>query len=164
MLRLILSLPGDPFGVIIKLLLEVLFVYGKFSKIVCLRKLDLSVGGLCVIVCCVLCHEDVEDHDHMFGACSFVREVHSHVTVVFSFPWPLPLTSAIQLMSKLSKRKSVKVCITVMLWTEILFQVWLKRNGRIFEGKILLPCHVAKNVLFYVASRLNDVRKASLIV
>ena len=113
---------------------------------------------------CVLCHPDVEDRDHLFGACSFVREVHSHVATVFSFPWPLPFTSVVQLMSKHSKRKSVKTCITVMLWTEILFRVWLQRNERIFEGKILRPCHVAKNVLFYVASRLDDVRKASLIV
>ena len=56
----------------------------------------------------MLCHQDVEDRDHMFGDCSFVREVHPHVAAVFYFRWPLPFANTIQLMSKLSKRKSVK--------------------------------------------------------
>ena len=113
---------------------------------------------------CVLHHQNAEDRDHLFGTYSFVREVHLYVAAVFSFLWLLPFASAVQLMNKLSKRKCAKACITMMLWTEILYQVWHQRNARIFKGAIFLPYHVAKNVLFYVASRLDDVRKASLIV
>ena len=86
-----------------------------------------------------MCHQDAQDRDHLFGVCGFAHEVYYHVAAVFSFPWPLPFTSVVQLMSKLSKRKSAKACITVMLWTEILFQIWLQQNGRIFEEPIILP-------------------------
>lgn len=70
--------------------------------------------------------------------------------------------NVVQLMSKLSKRKSAQARITVMSWTKFFFQICLQRNGRIFEGSILLSWHVAKNVIFYVASRLDDDKKANL--
>ena len=112
---------------------------------------------------CVLRHQDAEDRDHLFSTCKFTQEVYYYVVVVFSFPWPFSFANAVQLMSKLSKRKSVQARVIVMSGTEIFFQLWLQRNWRIFEGPILVSWHVAKNVLFYVASKLDDGKKASLI-
>ena len=46
----------------------------------------------------------------------------------------------------------------------MLYQIWLQSNAKIFGGKDTLPYHVAKNVILYVASRLEDDRKSSLKV
>ena len=50
------------------------------------------------------------------------------------------------------------------VWTEMLYQTWLQRNAKIFEGKDISARHMANTVIFYVASRLKDDRKDSLIV
>lgn len=51
-----------------------------------------------------------------------------------------------------------------MVWTEMLYQTWLQRNAKIFEGKDLSTRHMANNFIFYVAFRLKDDRKDCLIV
>lgn len=56
----------------------------------------------------MLCHQDAENGDHLFGVCRFAQEVYYYVDVLFSFPWHLPFTTVVQLMNKLSKRNGAK--------------------------------------------------------
>ena len=81
---------------------------------------------------CVLCQHALENRNHLFHGHRFIQEFHQYVSHHISFPWPSSFESTVQLMNKLCKCKYSKAGITVMVWTELLYQVWLQRNARIF--------------------------------
>ena len=67
-------------------------------------------------------------------------------------------------MNKLCKTKLTKPVLTAMIWTEMLYQVWLHENSQVFEDRQMSPGQVAHTVIFCVAARLKDDRRYSLIV
>ena len=126
-------------------------------------KVRLAKWGITYGVRRVLCHLEVEDKDHNFHGCHYIQEVYHYICYHILFHWASSFENEVHLMTKLCKRKFSKASVSVMVWTEMLYQTRLQRIAKIFEGKVLLAWCVAKTVIFYVAFRLKDDRKASLM-
>ena len=83
----------------------------------------------------VLCKQGVEDRDHLSCSCSFIKAVHQHMALFVQFAWPSSFSNVVHIMQNMCKRKKVNTCIIPMLWTKMLYHIWIQRNAHIFGGR-----------------------------
>lgn len=85
---------------------------------------------------CVLCHAGIESVDHLFLQCSYAREVWGSLCRMLHLPEPPISIRDLWLDWRGSMRPvlrhSVDLVIKALVWS-----IWLARNDRIFNAKIL---------------------------
>ena len=111
-----------------------------------------------------MCKQEDESRDHLFGCCSYVRDLSQHIkTFAPGFFCSSSLDDALTVMSRMCKRKKSKGSMYVMLWVEMLYQTWLQHNLCVFGDPGFLALHVAHKIVFLVVARLDYNCKSWLI-
>lgn len=62
-------------------------------------------------------------------------------------------------LTKITKKKTPFAQLYVLLWTELMYSIWTNRCRAVFQGSIVVPKIVARNVMFKVDTQCNDVLK-----
>jgi hypothetical protein len=73
------------------------------------------------------------------------------------------LEDEVQMLVRISKKKTMRAKLFVMLWTEMLYMVWLQRNEKVFRGHVLSCDPVCRQILFRVACRAADSMRQLMI-
>ncbi|KAL0282966.1 UNVERIFIED_CONTAM: hypothetical protein Sangu_2919900 [Sesamum angustifolium] len=83
---------------------------------------------------CVLCHREMEIHEHLFFQCSFSRQYLREMKDIVRFSWPnrawgLDITWALR---RWTGRHIVQAAYRALL-ASIVYHIWQERNRRIFQ-------------------------------
>ena len=112
-----------------------------------------------------LCKVEDELRDHLFHGCKYTKEVRVHISRFFiGIRWQNSFANEIEYMCRVCKKKKVKAHIVMMRWTEMIYNVWYKRNFRIFEGVQRSAEQLPNLITFNVAARLDDADKCILLI
>nr|QIA97952.1 hypothetical protein AP_R.00g000480-v1.0.a3 [Amaranthus palmeri] len=106
---------------------------------------------------CVLCNNASESAHHLFFDCRNAKEIRAKI---FNFlSWNLNEANfhdEIQCMSKLNKKKTDRAKLIVGLWTEMIYNIWMQRNRKIFDNHSFNQKEVIDCIVFRIAGRVNS--------
>ncbi|XP_039129007.1 uncharacterized protein LOC120265183 [Dioscorea cayenensis subsp. rotundata] len=110
-------------------------VFSK-NRILLLENLEIRRCNTLPTATCVMCHAGVESVDHLFLQCSFAREVWGSFCRMLSFPEPPNSIRDLWLDWRGSMRPALRLSVDLVI-KALVWNIWLARNDRIFNAKIL---------------------------
>ncbi|XP_019250940.1 PREDICTED: uncharacterized protein LOC109229843 [Nicotiana attenuata] len=104
---------------------------------------------------CSLCQGQEETRDHIYVECSYTREV---LKRVMHWAQKLSLTGTnweqhVQEVIRRAKGRSREAQLFKMLYTEMVHNIWIERNQRIFEKKNKSWEKIAKDTVYVCCAR-----------
>lgn len=114
---------------------------------------------------CVLCHNAPEIVQHLFFQCSYSNAVWMFILQQLKFNGtPGDFDDEVGFLSRLSRRKTSRYKLLNIAFIETLSVIWKVRNRCVFDH-VLNPCNLTlREILFRVASRVNDEDKVLLLM
>ncbi|XP_022030828.1 uncharacterized protein LOC110931754 [Helianthus annuus] len=111
------------------------------------------------MMCCVLCYNNLDSHEHLFFSCKYSSQVwcqvRSHADMSSIQPdWN-------DIFSDLNQRRNMKLvgnivaCLTVAAAT---YYIWRERNRRIFQDNARPPDDLAQEILNTVRFKLMGLK------
>ncbi|CAL5327716.1 unnamed protein product [Camellia sinensis] len=107
---------------------------------------------------CYVCHNPYEDHSHLFFHCPFSDRVWNVMKIKLNISWlDLPWFELVQLLSQQIRGKSLGSVISRLAFNCTVYQLWMTRNNRFFNGEFLSDEVVIKQIIDMVQFRMLSV-------
>ena len=108
---------------------------------------------------CLLCHSQVETHDHLFFACSFTSQIWSHILQVGDFSVPSSTWEQLVTWVSLTWRgKSLQAKVRKLCLSTSVYHVWKERNQRFHLQKFTSAMDVSSTVEAEIRLQLSTFR------
>lgn len=115
----------------------------------------LARWGLSVDKVCKLCGEQEESHQHLFVDFPISRSFRSGVMNSRLNDQPASeLAQEVQRVAKIAKKRILAAQTHVVVWSEIMYQIWRLRCLAVYQNLIRPLEAVQREVLFHAATRL----------
>lgn len=92
-----------------------------------------------------MCNDGEEIHEHLFGKCSFIKEVRSQVIRNYEYNQQCPsLSQEVLRLTSINRKKSLKAKVYIVVWCELVYA-------------ILIPTQIIRDILLSCACRFDEV-------
>ena len=110
---------------------------------------------------CMLCDGGSKIVHHLMFECKNANQVCEGNFSFLIHAWKTrSWEDKIKIMANLNRKKTKKAKLIVIVWTEMIYGIWLQHNKKIFEVTTHPISNVVKNIIFRSAGRVdNDMRE-----
>lgn len=117
----------------------------------------LSRRGIECTNICQLCNLSQESHEHLFLQCAWTHRLRELVMVGFNEDKVAPtFIEEIARVNRICGKKSSAAKAYVVVWTEMVYEVWQSRCVKVFQAQIKSPEQAARLVLFRSSVSCNE--------
>ncbi|XP_022040716.1 uncharacterized protein LOC110943275 [Helianthus annuus] len=111
------------------------------------------------MMCCLLCYEDVDSHEHLFFECKCATQVWEAVRSKAGMESLEPKwCDILDWLGSHSRSKSAKNLVCRLLVAALAYTIWQERNNRLFRNHARPPDTLCKVVLESVRYKLMGLR------
>ena len=102
----------------------------------------------------ILCHTNIETHEHLFFTCSYAQDLWLRVMVTWGFQLKVEgIAQYITSLQQLQRPRSMKYMISTLA-NAVFYNIWLTRNMLMFKGIIPPTAHTVKAIRDQVTHRV----------
>ncbi|XP_010672334.2 uncharacterized protein LOC104888919 [Beta vulgaris subsp. vulgaris] len=106
---------------------------------------------------CRLCNSENESIEHLFFDCHYTNTVWCHTLRAINIHRRgLGFSQEIQEVYRKAHSNTRRARIYVMLFTEVVYLLWIQRNKKVFNNMLQHPERVCKDIIFRVAARCKE--------
>ncbi|XP_010690187.2 uncharacterized protein LOC104903773 [Beta vulgaris subsp. vulgaris] len=103
---------------------------------------------------CPICQQENEDVLHLFIKCNYSATIWQKCLQILKCPRPIvSFMSEVNIAAEQCRRRHKKSQVYGMVFTDAVYQLWMQRNQKVFENKLVSPDQVVDNIIFNVACR-----------
>lgn len=117
----------------------------------------ISKWNIACSITCKLCDAEDESVQHLFFKCAYAavvwQEIHDKRNLNYHV---LPFCEEVRKAKMKAHGKSRQVMLYVMLFTKIIYFVWLQRNNKIFNDVLVPPQVLVEEIIFRVSCYCKD--------
>ncbi|XP_022030979.1 uncharacterized protein LOC110931895 [Helianthus annuus] len=120
---------------------------------------DLSRRKNMNMMCCLLCYENHDSHDHLFFECKFSSKIWNKVRQKVGMDDVAPKWEEIvEWLLVRANSKSAANYVSRILVAATAYFIWQERNARLFKNQMRPPDHLCQVVINTVRYKLTGVR------
>jgi len=129
-----------------------------------LRTMD-RLHGVITDYTCVLCHLQVETHDHLFFACKYTSSVWGAVCNKANVYWPsIPWKPLLQWAAvHYQKKTDLHQMIARLLLSSTVYFLWHERNNRIFSNTAQTYQVIAEGIFQHIRTHISNMDNIGVI-
>ncbi|XP_021993818.1 uncharacterized protein LOC110890505 [Helianthus annuus] len=111
------------------------------------------------MMCCLLCYENVDSHDHLFFECKLSSEIWCTVRSKVGMDRVEPRwTEIVEWLKHRSRSKSATNLLCKLIVAATMYVIWQERNNRLFKNHARPPDIISKAVIDSVRYKLMGLR------
>ncbi|KAJ0833348.1 putative RNA-directed DNA polymerase [Helianthus annuus] len=111
------------------------------------------------MMCCLLCYENVDSHDHLFFECKLSSEIWCTVRSKVGMDTVEPRwTEIVDWLKHRSRSKSARNLLCKLIVAASMYVIWQERNNRLFKNHARPPDIISKAVIERVRYKLMGLR------
>nr|GEZ71698.1 hypothetical protein [Tanacetum cinerariifolium] len=85
-------------------------------------------------MCCPLCDDPPDSHDHLFYDCPFSTQVWNELKVMAGLPNVIgAISSIVNVLLPIAKRRTIRSVIGKLVVAASSYYIWQERNSRLFS-------------------------------